>query len=116
MIRLASDEDFHEDIVRGLSRRAPVLEIVTVRSAGLRGADDPAILAWAASQGRVLLTHDRQTMSRFAYDRVERGQAMPEVFIVDNQMPIGQAIEEILLAAECGTEDEWKNLVTFFPL
>lgn len=116
MIRLLSDENFHGDIVRGLLRRMPGWDIVRVQSVGLRQADDPTILEWAALQGRILLTHDRKTIPRFVYERLELGQSMPGVFLVDKQMPIGQAIEEILLFAECGTEQEWTNIVVYFPL
>jgi uncharacterized membrane protein YccF (DUF307 family) len=30
--------------------------------------DDPAILDWAASNGRILVTHDRATMSDFGWE------------------------------------------------
>jgi hypothetical protein len=55
-------------------------------------------------------------MPGFAYQRVIAGQAMPGVFLVSDQMPIGQAIDEILLAFECLTPDECKDFVRFFPL
>lgn len=42
--------------------------------AGLSGADDPTVLAWAAVEGRVLLTHDLATMTDFAYERVAEGR------------------------------------------
>jgi hypothetical protein len=48
-----------------------------------------------------LLTHDRDTLPGFAYDRVRAGQSMPGVFAVSDLMPVGQAVEEILLAVEC---------------
>jgi predicted nuclease of predicted toxin-antitoxin system len=70
MLLLVSDENFNNDIVRGLLRRNPVLDIVRVQDVGLRGADDPDILEWAANENRVVLTHDAATMAGFAYDRV----------------------------------------------
>jgi hypothetical protein len=48
MLRLAADETFNADIVRGLLRRLSNLDIVRVQDAGLSGADDPAVLDWAA--------------------------------------------------------------------
>ncbi len=38
------------------------------------GAADPAVLAWAAAEERVLLTHDVATMTASAYERVRNGQ------------------------------------------
>lgn len=66
MLRLAADENFNVDIVRGLLRRLPDLDIVHVQDAGLSGADDPAVLEWVARDGRVLLTHDISTLVGFA--------------------------------------------------
>jgi len=40
----AADENFNNDIVRGLLRRKPDLNIVRVQDAGLSGADDPTVL------------------------------------------------------------------------
>jgi predicted nuclease of predicted toxin-antitoxin system len=116
MLRLVSDENFNGEVVRGLLRRQSDLDLVRVQDVGLLGADDPAILAWAASEGRILLTHDRSTVPDFAYDRVRAGEPMAGVFIVNDRMPIGQAIDEILLLALCSESDEWKDRVEFLPL
>jgi hypothetical protein len=43
MLLLVSDENFNNDIARGLLRRNPDLDIVRVQDVGLRGADDPDI-------------------------------------------------------------------------
>jgi hypothetical protein len=56
MLTLAADENFNNDIVRGLLRRAPHINIVRIQDVGLSGADDATVLAWAADVGRVLLT------------------------------------------------------------
>lgn len=116
MLRLVSDENFHGDILRGLYRRRPDLEIARVQDVGLAGASDPDVLAWAAAENRILLTHDRDTMPKFAKERVRDAQSMPGVFLVSDSMPIGQAIDEILLAIDCLSEAECRELVTFFPL
>ena len=92
MLRLAADENFNADILRGLLRRKPELDIVRVQDVGLSGADDRAVLEWAAEEGRVLLTHDVSTLTRYAYERVEAGNPMPGVFDVSRSVPIGVAI------------------------
>jgi hypothetical protein len=51
MLRLAADENFNNDVVRGVRRRNPAVDIVRVQDAGLSGADDPSILEWAAQTG-----------------------------------------------------------------
>jgi predicted nuclease of predicted toxin-antitoxin system len=116
VLKLVSDENFDGDILRGLFRRRRDLALVRVQDVGLSATPDPAILAWAAVENRIVLTHDRDTMPHFAYERVRAGLPMPGVFLVNDQMPMGQAIDELLLAVECLTEEECKDFVRFFPL
>lgn len=116
MLLLAADENFNNDILRGLLRRRPDLDIVRLQDVGLSGADDPSVLEWAAQEGRVLLTHDVSTITRYAYERVRAGTRMPGVFEVSRDLPISAAIEDILLLAECSLEAEWEGQVRYLPL
>lgn len=116
MLRFAADENFNQNIVRGLLRRDPDLDIVCIQDAGLSGADDPTVLEWAAQQGRVLLTQDVSTLTNHAYERVQAGLPMPGVFEVNRSVPIGQAIEDILLIADCSLPGEWEGQVRYLPL
>lgn len=68
-VKMLVDEDFDNTIVRGLFRRNLILDMVRVQDIGLSGKDDPTILEWAAQEGRVLLTHDVATITRYAYER-----------------------------------------------
>jgi Domain of unknown function (DUF5615) len=116
MLRLAADENFNGDIVRGLLRRNPNLDIVRVQDVGLSGADDPSVLQWAADQGRVIVTHDISTLAKHAFHRIEAGQPMPGVFEVTSVAPVGRAIDDLILLAECSFEGEWEGQVLFLPL
>jgi predicted nuclease of predicted toxin-antitoxin system len=116
MLKLAADENFRLSIVRGLRRRNPGLDIVRVQDAGLAGADDAVILAWAAEEGRILVTHDIATISDFAYERVLAGKAMPGVLKISRSLPIARAIEELLLVAGASHEGEWDGKVFYLPL
>jgi hypothetical protein len=116
MLLLAADENFNNYIVRGLRRRNRAIDLLRIQDAGLISAGDPEILEWAASVGRVLLTHDVSTMTRHAYDRVHEGQPMPGVFEVARSVPIGVAIDEIELLALCSLDGEWEGQVRYLPL
>jgi len=116
MLRLAADENFNHNIVRGLLRRKPNLDLVCIQDLSLSGADDPTVLEWSAKEGRVLLTHDVSTITRYAYERVQAGKPMPGVFEVSRSVPIGQAIEDILLLSECSQENEWEGQIYYLPL
>jgi hypothetical protein len=45
-------------------------------------------------------------MTRYAYERVRAGNSMPGVFEVSRNVPVGLAIDEILLIAEHSLEGE----------
>ncbi len=116
MLRLLADENFNNQIIRGILRQRPELDIVRVQDVGLSETDDRVILEWAAQQGRILLTHDVETMTRYAYERVQAGLAMPGVFEISRSVPIRLVIEEIILIAEGSFEGEWEGQVQYLPL
>lgn len=116
MLRLVTDENFNGDIVRGLLRRHPELALVRVQDVGLMQTPDSDILKWAASEGRILVSHDVSTVPPVAYQRITDGKPMPGAFIVSDQMPIGRAIEELSFLALESLPEEWKNQVLFLPL
>jgi hypothetical protein len=116
MLRFAADENFNNDIVRGLFRRNRDLDIIRVQDAGLSGASDPTILQWFAEQGRILLTHDVSTITKYAYERVVTNQPMPGVFEVNRTLSQGAVIDDILLLAEYSTEREWEGQIHYLPL
>jgi hypothetical protein len=116
MARFLADENFNNQIVRGVLRQSPDIDIVRVQDVGLSGADDPIVLARAAQEGRIVLTHDVATMTTFAYQRIQAGLSMPGLFEVSRRVSVGLAIEEIILIAECSLEGEWEGQVRFLPL
>ena len=115
-MRFLADENFNNDIVRGLIRRKTDLDIVRVQDVGLSGADDPTVLEWAAKEGRILLTHDVSTITHYAYERISAAKAMPGVFEVSRELPLGAVIEDILLLADYSIDGEWEGQVRYLPL
>lgn len=116
MLTFLADENFNNDVVRGVRLRYPHISIVRVQDVGLRQAGDEVILEWAAKDERILLTHDVKTMTRFAYDRAVRGERMPGVFEVGSGLSVGEAIEEIRFLAECSLPGEWEGQVRYLPV
>ena len=116
MLRLVTDEDVHDDIIRGLRRRDPALDIVRVVDVGLDHTPDQIILEWAATEGRVLITGDLNTMVGSAYDRVRVGLPMPGVLALSENVGIGRVIDDILLVAQCYAADDVKDQVLYIPL
>ncbi len=116
MLQLATDENFNGDIVRGLLFRLPDLNLVRVQDVGLEGAIDPVVLAWAAQNQRIVATHDRATLPAFAFERVVAGEPMPGVFVINDRLPVGRAIEELALVITCSEASEWEGKVLYLPL
>ncbi len=116
MIKLLADENFNNQIVRGVLRQNQDIDIVRVQDIGLKGKDDPNVLSWAAQEGRIVLTHDVATMITFAYERIQAGLPMPGLFEVKRRVPVGLVIKEIILIVECSLDGEWEGQVRFFPL
>jgi predicted nuclease of predicted toxin-antitoxin system len=116
MIRLLADEDFDNDILRALLRRIPEVDVLRVQAAGLSGAHDSEILAWAANDGRIVLTHDVSTMTRHALDRVRLEQPMPGVIAVHQRAGIGEVLDDLVLTVSCSAPDDLSQQILFVPL
>jgi len=116
MLRLLFDENVNQRILRGLKLRLPELDYVLAQEVGLKGSADPDVLAWAATHGRILITHDLKTIPRYAYERVAAGESMPGVIAFAESLPVGQAIEELAIVIECSRQSEWENQAVHLPL
>lgn len=74
------------------------------------------MLAWAAQEGRIVLTHDVNTIPKYAYERVTSGQTMPGVIAVHLGAAIGEVIQDLLLILEAVEPSEFENQVVYLPL
>jgi predicted nuclease of predicted toxin-antitoxin system len=116
MLRLASDADVHGDILRGMRRRRPDLDLARAQDSLPEGTPDPDVLAWAATENRVLITNDRNTMVGFAYQRAAAGEPTPGLIVTTNEQSIGEAIDDLLLIAEYMPEEEIRDqIVVYLP-
>jgi hypothetical protein len=66
------------------------VDVARVQDVGLSGAADPDVLAPAAGEGRVVVTHDANTMA--AYARVAAGARMPGLVVVPPALALVRAI------------------------
>ncbi|HKP52374.1 MAG TPA: DUF5615 family PIN-like protein [Chloroflexia bacterium] len=116
MIRLLTDEHISKRLIRGLLLREPELNVLRVQDVGLRTEDDAIILAWAAQEGRVLITSDASTVPDIANERVAMDQPMSGVILLRSDLSIGQAIEELLISIGASFPGEWEGRVLRLPL
>ncbi len=116
MLRFAADENFNNDILDGLLVREPNIDIVRIQDTELYSKDDAHVLEWTAHEKRLLLPHDASTMTKYAYERVLEGKAMPGVIEVSDELAVGSVIQDLLLLAGASNEREWEGQVIYLPL
>ncbi len=116
MLRLLIDQDLDQVIVRGLLLRVPELDVITAHQAGLSGASDPELLAWAAEHARIVVTHDRRTMPYHAADRMAKSERFAGMIIVSRRLPVSQAIDDLEIIVSCSDLEEWENIIKYLPL
>jgi hypothetical protein len=114
-VRFQADADLNEEIVAGVMRREPAIDFQTAEEAGLRGLSDPDVLARAAAEHRILVTHDRRTMPSHFADFIVH-HTSPGVLIISQQLSGRTAIEELLVIWEASESQEWTNLIVELPL
>jgi hypothetical protein len=113
-VRFLADENLRDGIIQGLRSREPAIDILDVKTSGLRGIEDPAFLQIAAEQDRILITYDRKTMKRHIDERRATGKAIPGVFILpDRASAIGDIIDWLLLVWTASEAEEWREQVLF---
>ena len=84
-VRFLADEDLDVALIEGLRSREPAIDILDVKAAGLHGTKDPALLELAAQQGRIMVSHDRETMPKYFRERLGSGKLTAGLFVVPQQ-------------------------------
>ena len=115
-IQYLFDENCNARIMRGVRRRASQLNLMTVQEAGLGRETDAAILEFAATEGRVVVSHDVRTMTAFATSPATGQTTDGGLILIAQAYPIGQAIDDLVLIAEVSTAEEWQSKLVFLPL
>ena len=114
-IRFQADEDLNEDIVTGLVRREPAIDFQTASVARIRGHSDEQVLRLAASQGRIVVSHDRKTMPQH-FGRFVESQTSPGLIIVSQRADVLTAIQDLLIIWSASDAEEWVNCLGVVPL
>jgi hypothetical protein len=98
MVRFQADADLNQIIVAAVVRKDPAVDFRTATVAALEGMSDLQVLALAAAEGRVLVTHDAKTMPRHFAEFV-RSHDSAGVVVVPQHLPVSTVVEEVLLIA-----------------
>ena len=111
-MRLLFDENFDNDLMRGLLSRAPYINSVRAQDV-IQGVADDGVLQWAADDERVLLTHDVNSMPRHCRERWDDGDMIAGIIYVERIIPIGPAIERILALLNESNQADWLDRVEY---
>jgi Domain of unknown function (DUF5615) len=113
--RFQADENLNAKIIAGLLRREPSLDFQTAKTAVILGLADPEVLAIAARERRILVSHDRETMPAH-FGRFISSSTSAGLLIVSQKLDLREAIEQILLIWAASEAEEWTNQLGFLPL
>ncbi len=112
--RLLADADLNVAIVTGLVRRNAGIGFKRAEDVPLEGLRDPAVLAVAADEARVLVSHDVTTMPGHFREFVMQ-RASPGVILIPQELGIGVAIEALFLICDACEPEDLQNTVCLIP-
>ena len=113
ILRFQADADLNQIILHAVVRRKPTLDFQT--AAALTRIHDPQVLALAAREGRVLVTHDQKTIPQH-FAAFIATETSPGVLIIPQRLPVTTAVEDLLLIWSTMDAEEWRNTIRFLPL
>ena len=115
-IRFQADNDLKRIIVVATLRRQSRIDFQTAQAARLDGLDDEAVLRLAATQSRILVSHDKRTMPKTLSSFVASGGTSPGVLLVIPQSaPIREVVEALILIWADDRASDWNNLIAKIP-
>lgn len=107
-VRFQADADFNHIIVAAVLRQFPEVDFRTAHSAGLTGLSNTEVLALAAHEGRVLVTHDQSTMPKHFAEFIRQSPSAG-VIIVPQRLAVRDAVEDLVLVWAATQAEEWVN-------
>lgn len=113
-ILFQADADLHAPIIKGIKRRQRLIDFATAHESGLAGLDDRAVLALAASNGRLLVSHDVSTMPE-EFSNFIHEQPSPGVILISQELSYREAIEGLLRVWSTTEAEDWQNVLSFLP-
>jgi hypothetical protein len=112
--RFQADNDLDQRIVVATKRLDPAVDFQTAATLGLHHLPDPEVLALAAREGRILVSHDRRTLP-IHFREFVASQRSPGLIIVSQRLPVGRAAELLHLLWAASEAEEYTNVIYDLP-
>ena len=118
VIRYLLDENIDPVFLKGLNRRAPGIIVRHVGGPGAPplGTLDPDILLWIEAEDFILVTNNRHSMPGHLRDHLAAGQHIPGIFLLNDNMSIGQTIDELILIQGTAMPEEYVDQIKHLPI
>jgi predicted nuclease of predicted toxin-antitoxin system len=114
-IRFQADADLNQIIVAAVVRRVAQVDFRTATTAGLAGLTDAEVLALAARDGRILVTHDQTTMPRH-FGEFVRSTKSPGLIVVPQSLAVREVADSLILVWSATDSGEWINRMIYLPI
>ncbi len=111
-----ADADLHFDIVLGVLRRQPAIDFQSAQERLRDGTPDGEVLRIAATEGRILVSHDVSTRPSEFRRFLASQEYSPGLLLIPKTVSIGTAIEELVLLWAASTPADWRNRPSWLPL
>src|SRR4051812_43159838 len=95
--RFLADHDLKHGILEGTFRRQPDLDFTRVSDFGLETHSDREVLSFAAREGRIVVSHDVNTMTAAAREVLGRREAMHGLLLIHQIDSVASAIDDLIL-------------------
>lgn len=113
--RFLADADLNFIIIAALQRRFPEIDFKSALGAGLQGLDDLEVLARAATEGRVLVTHDQSTMPDNFARFIETATSAGVIIAPQSRAP-SEIVEDLALIWMASDAAEYANRLLYLPM
>lgn len=113
--RFLADQDINDHIVRGVLHQEPAIEFLHVRDFGMQESSDSEILAFADREQYLVVSHDVNTMSAAAMNRLAAGDSCAGLFIIRQRSLIARAIDDLVIIWAASELEEWQGQIVFLP-
>jgi predicted nuclease of predicted toxin-antitoxin system len=112
------DENVNPIYPNQIRRREPdiIIKVVGETETPPKSTLDPEIICWCENNNFVLVTNNRTSMPVHLADHIALGHHVPEIFILNPNLSIGENLEELVLIALASEEDEYQDRIVYLPL
>ena len=112
--RFQADNDLDQRIVVATRRLDPAVDFQTAAALGLHHLPDTEVLAHAAREGRILVSHDRRTLPGH-FREFTAARHSPGLIVVSQKLPVGRAAELLHLLWAASEAVEYVDVIYSLP-